>query len=139
MKRYSHKFTYHFVYIVTFLMEFALMAIAWIMDQNKWMFVGVLFIIFIINLIAYIRQISYQYGISEQGICRFYKDQENWFYYQNMKSVRKQRLYLEIVYSNDGKYQTLYISKWIRQFKDFEAIFDASLKHYQDQVILYEE
>lgn len=133
---YKYRFLYNFVYVWIFIFEISLMVVGYFATRYYYIFIPIVFLIFLLNIYAFIRQIQTSYVITENGLSKLHKGLEVELYrYEDIKMYKKLRLYIEFTVKLNKKIKTIYISKLLKNYKDLEKIFETNLKEVNKDVV----
>lgn len=135
--KYKHKLIYSFIYYGVFILELALIFSAYFITRYYFIFIPIVSVIFVVNVVFYIRQLMTSYELREDGIHKYFRDKETVYQYGDFISVRSTVMYLEIEYRTEKKVRTLYISKLLKNMKNFETEFDSYIMYIKDDILFY--
>lgn len=137
-KQYKHKFLYSFIYVWTFVFEIGLIVAAYFSTRYYMIFIPIVFIIFLINIYAYIRQLQSSYVITDDGLEKWRKETAvSQFPFVDVVSIRETKMYYEITVRFSNKVRTQYLTKLLTEFDDMKQKFEQRLKDQNKEVLFF--
>lgn len=134
---YKHKIIYSFIYMFAFLLELTLIAVAYFATRYYFIFIPIVSVIFVLNVLFYIKQLMTSYELRKDGIYKHFKEKSECYLYDDFISVRNTFLYLEITYKTDKKIRTLYISKLLKKYSDFDTEFNSYIMYRKKEIMFF--
>ncbi len=134
---YRHKVIYSAIYYLAFLLEIGLISIAYFATRYYFIFIPAVSVIFLVNFVFYIRQLGTRYILKTEGIYKYVNSDATLYRYSNFTSIRDTFLYLEITHRTKKKIKTLYISKLLKNYEEFETEFKQSIEQYKNDILFF--
>lgn len=137
MTKHKYRFVYNFIYFASLLFVGVLIASAYFATRYYYIFIPILSIVFVINVIAYVRQIQTYYFLGEFGIEKWRKKTCKIVLYEDVVTIKETKMYYEIEYRTPSKVRTLYLSKLLNDFEMLKQEFERNLKECNKEVIFF--
>jgi len=120
-----------------FIFEIGLMVVGYFASRYNYIFIPIIFVIFVFNIYAYIRQITSSYVITNNGIEINRKDQHSEIAFKHIVSIRETVLYYEVTHRIKKKVRTMYFSKLIKDFATFKNEVENNIRDQKVDVLFF--
>jgi len=137
MTKHKYRLIYSFIYFASFIFVGGLTGLAYYATRYYYIFIPILAVVFVINVIAYVRQMQTYYFLGEFGIEKWRGRTCSIVLYEDVVTIKETRIYYEIEYRLNKKVKTLYLSKLLKDFEMLKNEFERNLKECNQKVIFF--